>query len=95
MTTETFFLTELQSDLTRAFKWMAKATQEAQEGELGSANQSIMFALEYWMKCQHVKDKFITDEVAEKINWKFFTLRALSNAKKEYRQEFEDEQENA
>ena len=76
-------LTLLQKDLTQAFKWMAKATKEAQEGEFTGATQSMMFALEYWTKCQHQKDCYINEEVSEKTNWKFFTTKALAQAKAE------------
>lgn len=95
MTTKAFFIEDLQGELTRAFKWMAQATEAAKQGDFSTANLDISIAAQHWNRCQHIKDKFISDEDAEQMHWDFLTLRALTTAKQELAKELKDEQENA
>lgn len=87
MTTNKFFLEELQGELKRAFKWMAFATESAQKGDFNGANYDMTVALQHWIKCQNIRDKYISDEDAEQMHWKFFANRALAMAKKELEDE--------
>lgn len=95
MTTKAFFIEDLQGELTHAFKWMAQATEQAKHGDFSAANFDMTVALQHWNRCQHIKDKFISDEDAEQMHWDFLTLRALTTAKQEVAKELKDEQENA
>lgn len=87
MRTKEFFIENLQGELTRAFKWMADATEYAKKGDFQMATYTMTNALQYWIKCQHTRDRFISDEDAEKIHWDFFTHKALELAKKEKQEE--------
>lgn len=91
MTTNKFFLEDLQGELTRAFKWMARATELAQKGEFTCATYDLTVALQYMTKCQHIDDKFIDAQTSEEIDWNFFTLKALAQAKKEIKEELEED----
>ncbi len=91
MQTNTFFLQDLQGQLARAFKWMGKATKCSQEGDFYMAVSDLTTALEYWTRCQHLRDSFIKDSDAEQIDWKFFTTKALAMAKKELQEEYKGE----
>lgn len=82
-----FFLDELQGELKRAFKWMASATESAQTGDFRCATYDMTIALQYWIKCQNIRDKYIDDSDAENINWKYFTNKSLVIAKREIEQE--------
>lgn len=75
----------VQHELMRAFEWMGKATQEMQDGEIPSAVYCMTVAMQHWIRTQHDYDTYITDEEAEKINWKFFTRKAMAMAKEELR----------
>lgn len=79
----------LQREMTQAFKWMAKATQEAQQGDIPGAVYSMAIAMEYWMKCQHTQDKYLNDDENQKVEWKFFTNKAIAMAKQEINSEGE------
>ena len=87
MTTKTFFLEELQGELKRAFKWMADATKNSQEGNFQQATYCMTIALQHWIKCQNIRDKYISDEDAEQMHWGFFANRALAMAKHELKEE--------
>lgn len=87
MTTKTFFLEELQGELKRAFKWMADATKQSQQGDFQQATYAMTIALQHWIKCQNIRDKYISDEDAEQMNWKFFSTKALAMAKQELKEE--------
>lgn len=87
MTTNKFFLEELQGELKRAFKWMAFATESAQADKFQMATYDMTVAMQHWIKCQNIRDKYISDEDAEQMNWKFFTTKALAMAKKEIEDE--------
>lgn len=87
MTTNAFILTQLQHDLAQAFKWMGKATKESQEGDFAGAAYSIQIAMEYWLKCQHTRDRNVDDDTADSLDWKFFTTKALAMAKQELAKE--------
>lgn len=91
MTTKAFFIEDLQGELTRAFKWMAQATEQAKHGDFSTANFDMTVALQHWNRCQHIKDKFISDEDAEQMHWDFLTLRALTTTKQELAKELKDE----
>lgn len=95
MKTNSFILEDLQGELKRAFKWMAQATEQAKQGDFSTANFDMTVALQHWNRCQHIKDKFISDDDAEEMHWDFFTNRALAMAKQEVAKELKDEQENA
>lgn len=79
----------LQREMTQAFKWMAKATQDAKEGDVSGATYDIAIALEYWMKCQHTQDKYLSDDENQKVDWRFFTIKAIAMAKQEINSEGE------
>lgn len=87
MTTNKFFLEELQGELKRAFKWMAFATESAQKDDFNGANYDMTVALQHWIKCQNIRDKYIDNADAEEMNWKFFTTKALAIAKQEIKDE--------
>lgn len=87
MAIKTFFLEELQSELKCAFKWMAQATESAKQGDFSAANYDMTVAFQHWNRCQHISDKFIDEEDAEKMHWDFFTNRALAMAKQELKEE--------
>lgn len=87
MTTKEFFIENLQGELTRAFKLMADATEYAKKGNFKMAAYTMTTALQYWIDCQHTRDRFISDEDAEKMHWDFFTNKALELAKKEKQEE--------
>lgn len=80
-------LTLIQQKLAYAFKWMAKATKDSQQGDFASAALDMTYALQYWVECQHDKDRYVEDKIAEKLDWKFFTAKALAMAKKELQDE--------
>lgn len=82
-----FFLDELQGELKHAFKWMATATESAQEGDFRASTYAMTVALQHWIKCQNIRDKYIDDSDAENINWKYFTNKSLVIAKRETEQE--------
>lgn len=86
-----FFLDRLQNELKYAFKWMAFATESAQKGDFNGANYDMTIALQYWIKCQNIRDKYIDDSDAENINWKYFTNKSLVIAKREIEQEHNQE----
>lgn len=89
MTTNTFNLTCLQGDLAQAFKWMGIATKEAREGDFSSATYSMMTALQYWAKCQHISDRYIDNDLSESIDWKFFSNKAMAMARQKLEEEGE------
>lgn len=76
-------LDNLQQNLTYAFKWMAMATEQSKEGNFDMAAYNMATALQYWQHCQHIKDKYIDEDVADSLDWNFFTNKALDLAKKE------------
>lgn len=82
-----YFLDELQGELKRAFKWMATATESAQEGDFRDSTYAMTVALQHWIRCQSIRDKYIDDSDAESINWKYFTNKSLVIAKREIEQE--------
>lgn len=86
-----FFLDRLQNELKYAFKWMATATESAQDGDFQGSAYAITVALQYWLKCQNLRDKFIDDSDAENINWKYFTNKSLVLAKREIEKELNEE----
>lgn len=86
-----FFLDELQGELKRAFKWMATATESAQEGDFRNSEYAMTVALQHWIKCQNIRDKYIDDSDAESINWKYFTNKSLVLAKREIEKEHNQE----
>lgn len=87
MTTKVFFIEELQGELKHAFKWMADATKQSQQGDFQSATYDMTIALQHWIKCQNIRDKYISDEDAEQMHWKFFSTKALAMAKQELKEE--------
>lgn len=87
----TFALEQIQSELKYAFKWMARATDLAKQGEFSSAAYAMTVAQQHWNNCQHQQDKYIDVDESEKIHWDFITAKALELANKE----LQDEQENA
>lgn len=91
MTDKTFFLGRLQDELKLAFKWMAKATEDSQIGDFQSATYCMTIALPHWIECQSIRDKYISDEDAEQMHWKFFSTKALDMAKKEIENEHNQE----
>lgn len=88
-------LEQIQSELKYAFKWMARATCYAKQGDFCSASHCTTVAQQHWNNCQHERDKYINDEQSEKIHWDFITMKAADMAKKELEKELKDEQENA
>ena len=91
MTDKTFFLEELQGELKRAFKWITQATEDSQIGDFQSATYCMTLALQHWIKCQNIRDRYIPDEDAEQMHWKFFSTKALAMAKKEIENEHNQE----
>ena len=89
MSLKTDRLEQLQKELARAFEWMGKATADARKGNFGCANFCMTIALQHWATCQHYEDKYIDYDLAEEVDWKFFTTRALAMAKKELETEGE------
>lgn len=87
MQTKTFFLEQLQGELMRAFKWMGEATKFAQEGNFQMAAYDMTVAMQHWIKCQNLRDRYIKDEDAEELDWKFFTKKAIVMARKELKEE--------
>lgn len=86
-----YALEQIQENLKYAFKWMARATDLAKQGEFSAASYAMTVAQQHWNNCQHERDKYIDDDEAEKIHWDFITAKALELANKELK----DEQENA
>ena len=87
----TIALEQIQSELKYAFKWMARATDLAKQGEFSAASYAMTVAQQHWNNCQHQQDKYIDADESEKIHWDFITAKALELANKE----LQDEQENA
>lgn len=87
MNTDSYFLEQLHSELKRAFKWMATATGYAQEGDFQMGNYAMTVAMQHWIKCQNLRDKYIRDEDVVRMDWKAFVKSALSNANKEVKAE--------
>lgn len=86
-----FFLDELQGELKRAFKWMATATESAQEGDFCGSAYAMTVSFQHWIKCQNIRDKYIDDSDAESMNWKYFTNKSLVLAKREIEKEHNQE----
>ena len=84
---------ELQSELKRAFKWMAFATESSQFGDFNCANYDMTIAIQHWIKCQNIRDRYISDEDNKQINWRFFTTKALAMAKKELKDKHNQKEE--
>lgn len=89
MNAKTYFLENLQNELKFAFKWMAFATEAAQKGDFNSANYDMTVALQHWIKCQNIRDRYVDNAVADEMNWKFFTTKALAMAKQELKEDNE------
>ena len=83
MTNKQFFTEELQEELKYAFKWMADATKYAQEGNFQMATYDMTLALQHWIKCQNIRDKYLTDKDVEDVDWKSFTQEAIKKARTE------------
>lgn len=89
MSAKTYTLDRLQKELSRAFYWMGRATQEAQEGNFSSANYCMTVALQKWANCQHIDDTEIDLDTTDSLDWKFFAKRALIMAKQELQEDGE------
>lgn len=89
MSAKTYTLDRLQKELSRAFYWMGRATQEAQEGSFAGANTCMTIALQHWNYCQHIDDTQIDLDTTDSLDWKFFTKRALIMAKQELQEDGE------
>ena len=88
---ENFFLDRLQSELKTAFKWMADATESAQNGDFRSATYAMTVGLQHWISCQNIQDRYIEDSKYEDFDWKYFTAKSLVLARKEIEQEHNEE----
>lgn len=84
-------LEHTQNELKLAFKWMGQATQDMKKGETDSAVYCMIVALQHWTQIQHNRDKYISDDDAETINWDFFTYQAMEKAREELRKGDEDD----
>ena len=82
-------LTKLQEELTLAFKWMGRATKEAQKGIFCAATYDMTVALQHFQSCQHIEDSCIDWDLFESIDWKFFTTKALAIAKQKLKEDGE------
>jgi hypothetical protein len=80
-------LTRLQEELALAFKWMGRATKEAQKGSFNAAAYDMTVALQHFQSCQHIEDSCIDWDLFESIDWKFFTTKALAMAKQKLKEE--------
>jgi hypothetical protein len=86
MSLETQRLERLQQELKFAFKWMGMATEYSQKGDFSGSAYCMTVALQHWQNCQHYDDKYISEELKEKIDWKFFANKALVLAKNELKE---------
>ena len=86
MSLETQRLERLQQELKFAFKWMGMATEYSQWGDFAGSAYCMTIALQHWQNCQHYDDKYISEELKEKMDWKFFTNKALVMAKNELKE---------
>ena len=87
MTQKVQDLQRLQDELTRAFKWMARATQNCQNGGFSSAVYDMTIALQHFTSCQHIDDKYVDADLFDSVDWKFFTNKALVMAKQELKKD--------
>lgn len=78
-------LEQIQSELKYAFKWMARATDLAKQGEFSGATYAMTVAQQHWNSCQHYQDKYIDEE--EKVNWGAIAAIAQGLANKELAEE--------
>ena len=44
-------------------------------------------AMQHWIKCQNIRDKYIEDENVEDFDWKFFANKSLEMANQEIKEE--------
>jgi len=77
----------MQNELKYAFKWMARATDLAKQGEFSGATYAMTVAQQHWNNCQHCQDKYINDDDAKQIHWDFFATKAMAMAKEELAKE--------
>lgn len=80
-------LDRLQQELKYAFKWMARATEYSRQGEFNGSTYAMTVALQHWQNCQHYQDRFVDEDVYNKVDWKFFEKKAMQMAKEELEQE--------
>ena len=81
MDAKTYFLENLQNELKFAFKWMARATQKSLEGDFQMATYDMTVAMQHWIKCQNIRDKYIEDENVEDFDAAGSAAAALVDAK--------------
>lgn len=74
-------LEAIQSELKYAFKWMARATKFATQGEFSGSTYAMTVAQQHWNDCQHYYDRH-SDEF-EKVNWNDIVKNARELAEKE------------
>lgn len=87
MSIETQKLENLQQELKYAYKWMARATEYARNGEFNGSAYAMTVALQHWQNCQHYQDRFDNDDVYNSLDWKFFSNKAMIMAKQELEEE--------
>ena len=87
MSIETQQLDRLQQELKCAYKWMARATEYARQGEFNGSTYAMTVALQHWQNCQHYQDRFPNEEIYNNLDWKFFSNKAMAMAKNELEEE--------
>ena len=51
------------------------------------ATYDMTVAMQHWIKCQNIRDKYIEDENVEDFDWKFFANKSLEMANQEIKEE--------
>lgn len=78
------WIKQIEIQLTEAFYWQMKATQELQVQEIDEANQSMAFAAEYMQKVAlcNIHRYYNDNETNDITGWDELLKRAAKNAKK-------------
>lgn len=88
MKNNNFDIEQLKRHLTSAFYWMGSATASAKEGSIKSATFDITLAMQYWIDCMHVQDRYLND--VEGLDFHAMVEEAIENARKKHVEESEN-----